>query len=424
MRGLIWPLMTLLAGCSSPARSPDGPLVFWSSNNTYEIQFAREMAAQWNAAHPGQPVHTQPVPEGQSSEEVILAAVVGHTTPDIYANMWQGDVEAYAEAGKLVALDTLPGFLDFIYARCDSAVVEEVRSTDGHIYQVPWKINPIMMLYNVRQMNSLGFHSPPRTYAEYLKAGQRYRRDADGDGYVDRWIGYANVQVTWWQRFFDFYPLYLAASGGGALVRGKEVLFENPHAVRTFAFLRKLYENQYFAQERLDARQDPFLAGIIATRFTGPWDIAHAEKFKPPGFEYGFSPVPVPDDHRGPVYTYADPKNVVIFNTCPDPRAAGEFVKRMMSRENDLRFLELSNQLPRRKNLLGDSLFVPYFAANPQMITFARQAEFVKGTDPCPVLKQVFDIISQEYEACVIYGIKSPEKAIKDAADAVRLLLL
>jgi hypothetical protein len=93
-------------------------------------------------------IHLQPIPEGQSSEEVILAAVVGKTTPDIYANMWQGNVEMYARAGVLIPLDTLHGFLQFIHERCDSAVIREITSVDGHIYQVPWKVNPFMTIYN------------------------------------------------------------------------------------------------------------------------------------------------------------------------------------------------------------------------------------------------------------------------------------
>ncbi len=412
-----------LSACGNRQRN-DSEIIYWSSNNTYEIKFADEVVQRWNAENAAHPVHNQPVPEGQSSEEVILAAVVGKTTPDIYSNMWQGDVEAYAQAGALVALDALPGFWEFIYERCDSAVVEEIRSLDGHIYQIPWKVNPIMLIYNTNEMRNIGFESPPQTYSEFIRAGAEFKSDTDGDGYVDRWVGYANVQVTWWQRFFDFYPLYLAASNGGSLVRGNEVMFDNAHAVTTFRFLRKLYENKYFAQERLDARQDPFLSGVIATRFTGPWEIAHAESFKPEGFDYAFSGIPVPDDHSGAAYTYGDPKNLVIFNTCPNPRKAWEFVKFLANRENDLRLLELTNQLPRRKNVFEDAQFAPYFAANPKMIPFAKQAQFVRGTDPCPVLKEVFDIISQEYEACVIYGVKSPENAVADAAQAVRLLLM
>ena len=52
----------------------------------------------WNDKNPSTPIHLQPIPEGQSSEEVILAAVVGKTTPDIYGNMWQGNVEMYARS--------------------------------------------------------------------------------------------------------------------------------------------------------------------------------------------------------------------------------------------------------------------------------------------------------------------------------------
>ena len=123
--------------------------LYWSSNNSYEIKFARYAVNKWNEQNPDKPrIKFQPVPEGQSSEEVILAAVVGKTTPDIYSNMWQGDVEGYAQAGALIPFDTLNGFTKFIYERCDSSVIEEIRSQDGHIYQIPWKINPIMMIYN------------------------------------------------------------------------------------------------------------------------------------------------------------------------------------------------------------------------------------------------------------------------------------
>lgn len=416
-------MLALLSSCGGGSKSGDS-LIYWSSNNQNEIEFAREVVADWNASRPEAPVHTQPVPEGQSSEEVILAAVVGQTTPDIYSNMWQGDVEIYAQAKKLIALDTLPGFLSFLQQRCDSTAIAEVTSSDGHIYQIPWKINPIMMVYNTKHIRRIGFERPPANYSEYLEAGRRIQADADGDGYVDRWIGYADVKVTWWQRLFDFYPMYLAASGGAPLIEDNRVAFNNAYAIQTFAFLQTLYKKSYFARESLDARQDIFLSGIISTRFTGPWEIAWAEKFKPADFEYEFSHLPVPDDHEGEIYTYGDPKNIVIFSTCQKPRQAWEFLKFMISKQNDLRLLQITNQLPRRQGLFEDEFFTDYFRNNPKMIPFARQAKYVKGADPCAVLKEVFDIISQEYEACVIYNRKTPEAAIEDAAQAVALLLM
>lgn len=417
-------LSYVLISCSSNNKDSRNALLYWCSNNTDEIKFAKINTDEWNKNNPNDQVKYQPVPEGRSSEEIILAAVVGKTTPDIYSNMWQGDVEAYAQAGVLVALDTLKGFLDFLYERCDSVVIEEIKSLDGHIYQIPWKINPIMLIYNVNLINDLELNGPPKTYSEYFNASKNFQKDIDGDGYVDRWFGYSEVEVTWWQRFFDFYPLYLAASGGAPLVKNNRAAFNNQYAIEVFSFLHELYIKNYFSLEKLSARQDVFLAGIIATRFTGPWEIAHAEKFKPKGFEYEYTFMPVPDGHKGPVYTYGDPKNLVIFKTCKYPQAAWNYIKTLINKEGDLKLLELTNQLPRRKNLNSDTFYSNYFINNPKMKVFADQAEYVRGTDASPVLKEIFDLISQQYEACVVYGKKTPQQAIADAADAVNLLFL
>ncbi|MGK9476279.1 extracellular solute-binding protein [Melioribacter sp. OK-6-Me] len=415
--------VNLVVSCGKANHTSDN-IIYWSSNNTEEIIFSRGVVEKWNKMNPGMKVKFQPVPEGQSSEEVILAAIVGKTTPDIYSNMWEGDVEDYARAGILIPLDTLDGFMDFLYQRCDSSVIEEVRSQDGHIYQIPWKINPIMMIYNNNIIRSIGLNKPPSSYSEYFEAASKYQLDTDGDGYIDRWFGYSEVIVTWWQRLFDFYPLYLAASNGGKLIDSNKAVFNNDAALKVFTFLRTLYQKNYFPKERLSARQDVFLSGVIATRFTGPWEIAHAEKFKPKNFSYDFTFIPVPDNHKGPVYTYCDPKNIVIFNTCPNPEKAWKFLRYLLSEENDLELLKITNQLPRRKNLLENKKFENYFNENPRMKIFAMQAKFVKGTDQTPKLKEVFDIISQEYEACVIYGKKSPIQALKDAEHAVNLLFL
>jgi multiple sugar transport system substrate-binding protein len=413
-----------ITGCGTNNKNSYDAMLYWCSNNTDEIKFAKIITEKWNKSNPSNQIKYQPVPEGRSSEEIILAAVVGNTTPDIYSNMWQGDVEAYAQAGVLVAFDTLKGFMDFLYERCDSAVIEEIKSLDGHIYQIPWKINPIMLIYNINFTNDLKLPGPPKTYSEFFNASQKFQKDFDGDGYVDRWFGYSEVEVTWWQRFFDFYPLYLAASGGAPLVKNNKAVFNNKYAIEVFSFLSELYKKNYFSKEKLSARQDVFLSGITATRFTGPWEIAHAEKFKPEGFKYDYTFMPVPDGHKGPVYTYGDPKNIVIFKTCKNPQAAWDYIKTMIDEEGDLKLLKITNQLPRRKNLNSNSYFNGYFAHNPKMKVFADQSVYVKGTDASPVLKEIFDLISQQYEACVVYGKKTPEEAINDAADAVNLLFL
>jgi len=402
----------------------EGEMLVWSSNNSQEITFISGKINNWNVKHPERPIRFQPIPEGQSSEEIILASVVGGTTPAIYANMWQGSVEMYARAGVLVRLDTLPGFLDFIRERCTEETIQEITSEDGNIYQIPWKINPIMTLYNKTMFRDINMDTFPSTYQEYLKAARAMTTDRDGDGYYDRWIGHTSVKPIWYQRRFNFYPLYLAASDGAQLIKNNRAAFNNQHAIDVFAFLQTIYNNEYFSRQQLTGAQDPFVMQRVASLFTGPWQVSYLEKFKPDDMEYTFMPMLVPKTKEGPVYTYGDPKNIVFFTTNPDPLLSWAFLKTIIDKEGDLNLLSITGQFPRRKNISRDPYFESFLSENPKLMPFAVQADHIRGDDNHPHIVEVFDIISQEYEACVIYGKKKPEDAVRDAARAVDVLLM
>jgi len=414
-------LILILMSCQAK-KEKSNELTYWSSNDNKEIEFVRTSISLWNKDHETK-VSFQPVPEGQSSEEVVMAAVVGRTTPDIYANMWQGLVELYSNSGVLIALDTIGDFKEFITKRCGQKVVDEITSSDGHIYQVPWKINPIMTIFNKKLLQSIGYENAPPSYSEFLKAGALFSKDFDGDGYPDQWVGDTEVKNIWHQRLMNFYPLYLGASNGAPLIKDGKAAFNNQHAIGVFAFLQTIYSKGYFANESNSAGSDKFLAGKLATKWTGPWDVSHIEKFKPDGFEYEIASLPVPDNHEGPIYTYGDPKNIVVFNTCENPKEAWQFIRSLIDEEGDVRFFTTTRQLPRRINLLESPLFESFFEEEPKLKKFAEQAKYIYGTDNCEVLIEVLDIISQEYESCVLHSQKTPKQAIEDAERAVNVLL-
>jgi len=413
--------ITLLLSCNGHEQN-ENTITFWSSNASQEILFSEYFVDKWNEEH-SEKIVSQPIPEGQSSEEVIMAAVVGRTTPDIYANMWQGLVEMYAKSGVLVPLDTINGFTDFIRARSGEAVLKEITSADGHIYQIPWKINPLMTIYNEKKIALLGLDAVPTTYSTYLKAGKDFSKDTDGDGYVDKWIGDTEVKNIWHQRLNNFYPLYLAASHGAPLIKDNKAVFNNEYAIGVFNFLQTIYREGYFAKESNTVGSDKFLAGHTATKWTGAWDVSYLDRYKEDDFEYNIAHLPVPDGHQGAVYTYADPKNIVLFNTCKNPTLAWEFIKTMIDESGDLKFMELSGQIPRRQQIKENEIFQLFLDKNPKIVPFIDQSNYVYGTDNCEVLIEVLDIISQEYESCVIHDKKTPTQAIADASRAVDVLL-
>jgi len=416
-------VFSVLLSCHRRDESSAG-LVYWASSNPEEITFAEKYIEQWNKNHPESPISFQPVPEGQSSEEVILAAVVGKTTPDIYSNMWQGDVEDFALAGVLIRLDTLEGFMEFLYERCDTQVVMEITSADGHIYQIPWKVNPIMMVYNPDMFHEAGVEEVPKDYSSYLEAGAKIKSHAQKGNIRNQWLGITEVSPIWWQRFFNFLPMYYASSHGAPLVKDGKAVFNSEHGIGVFTFLQSLYTRGYFPREQQKGQSDPFLAGKVASTFTGPWSIEQNERFKPADFQYDYYRMPVPDSMSGPAYSYGDPKNIVIFNTCKDPQTAWKFLRTILTAEADKDFLQLSGQFPRRKDINTNPLFLHYLEDHPKLIPFAQQTKYLRGMDSAPYMKEILDIISQEYEACVVFGKKSPRDAIEDAARAVELLYI
>ena len=72
----------------------------------------------------------------------------------------------------------------WLKARCTPETIAKVTAPDGHIYQVPWKVNPIRMSYRVDAFPE----GAPHTYDEYLAAAKRLKADRDGDGYVDTYV--------------------------------------------------------------------------------------------------------------------------------------------------------------------------------------------------------------------------------------------
>jgi multiple sugar transport system substrate-binding protein len=394
---------------------------YWCAPNPREIALAKELVELWNQNNPQQKVHLQAIPASQSSEEVLLAAIAGGTTPDVCSNMWPGAMDDFTSSGGLVRLDTFPDFWESMDERIPRDLLESFKAPDGCYYQIPWKTNPIMVIYNKQIFREAGVEARLVTYTDFLNAAAKIVVDKDKDGIMDRWMLYRNIKPLWWQRFFDYLSLYIAASGGKTMFDGRKIIFNNEASVDVFAFLEEMYRKGYCPLTEFQG--DQFLNERLATQITGPWMINYIEKFKQEGFEYGVMPLPVPDDYTGQVYTYGDHKNISIFSTTKNPKLAWEFAKTLISKEADKRLLEICSQIPIRKNLTQDTLYHEFFSENPMMLEFAEQAPYTRGVDGISDLKEILDGLSQEYEACVLYHRISPETAIENAAKRAEVIM-
>jgi multiple sugar transport system substrate-binding protein len=418
----------LLGGCRGDGPEPSGAapirLVYWPPPNRFDIEMSRQLVADWNQRHPEIQVEMQPLPAGRSSEEVLLAAIVGRTTPDICSNILSGTVERMVRAGALVPLSRFSDFEAHLRGRLPIGAVEQFRNGDGQYYQMPWKANPTMLLYNATLMARHGLQ-PPRTYSQLLELGAKVKRDLDGDGRVDQWAVGLSIDNTWWKRFDDVYPLYIAASGGRTLIDGKRVLFDGPDRslVRVFELLRQLFARGYAPRSYFAA--ELFLQGRVAM-ITGSAPSIPDIAAKRPAFQYDFAPLPLPDDRLsapGPRYTFGDIKSMVVFSSCRHPEAAWRFIQHLTSARADHLLLTRASQIPLRRRLFESEPFASALRSAPLLATLARHVEHLRGTDDTPQLVEIFDTVSQAYEAGAIHGVVPAEQAVHKAARRVQQIL-
>lgn len=408
-------LAAALALAAPAARAQQ--ITFWPSSNPQEIEWAKLIVQKWNAANPTMQVKSQPLPASRSTEEVLLASIAAKTTPDVVANINPGVISQFVAAGGLYQHDKFPDFKKYILDRSGQDVLDAYTSGDGHVYQIPWKANPVMFAYNVDLLAQAGVKPADlATYSGFLDAARKVKAKWNGKKYLYS----PTVDTTWWQRQLDFYTLYVAASGGKQLLDKKgNVIFDNTPGQQVFEFLATLFKEGLAPKGQTASNR--FFDGTTLVEQFGPFTLPFYQQNAPKGFHFDMVPPPVPDNMKGkPVFTYGDPKNIAIFTTSKNPDVAWKFVKFMTSRENDILFLKMTNQVPYREDMLQDPTFAKLVDTNPILERFVKMVPRAVGSDDTPHLVEIFTEISRAYDAAVVHGQGDPKDAIKKAAQKAR----
>jgi len=398
-------------------------LTYWPAANPPETRLANRLAAQWNLENPGVQVRVQPLPAGRSTEEVLLAAIVARATPDVSSNVSSALLARLVRANGVVRLDNRVATAARLQERTSPAMLAPFRLPDGGIYAFPWKTNPMMLMYNVDLLEAAGI-APPRTHTEFLEAGRRLTRDTDGDGRDDKWAFWATLKTTWYERFYDFYPLYLASSGGTTLVHDGKVLFENDAAVAALAVLRRGFDEGVLPRSNFALGRDPFMDGTVAMKIIGPWFVKELDELKITGLRYDVTPIPAADgaqpaDH----FAFADLRSIAIFTTTRHPEEAARFVAYLTSPAADRLLIEEASQLPFRRALASDNRFDASLGKWPTLSTYARYVERTRDIDLDPDVVEMFDLISEAYEEAAIYAKTPVRKALAKAAREARSII-
>jgi len=409
-------ILSILSSALVIGREKPAELVFWTAPNKFQNRYNKEIVDTWNRENPDIKIKWTPIPQGESSEEVIFAAIASGTAPNLLTNVFSGFAETLAKDKVLIPLDTLPGFEELIKERDMVDIIEYYRSPDGHIYVIPIYTNAMLWRYNKELLDELGLDKPPRTYDELLSLADKVVVPHK------RWLVLRPYASGWWERWFDFMTIYYAAGGKHFLKDGKAA-FNNDAGITAAKFWQTLYKNGYAPPGIVKAR---FETGNALCHEMGPWLIPDTAKYFP-GFEYVLSPPPVPDGYpeNSPIYTFSDSKGIVLLANTPEEMIpkAWKFVKERFSLANDVKWFEITGMPPSRGDLLANPAFANALSKQPEIREFARGVPYALPPPMNPYVIETQKIFTDVCWEPLVYGRKTVEQAIKDAEIAINEFL-
>jgi multiple sugar transport system substrate-binding protein len=316
----------------------------------------------------------------------------------------------------------MEGWDDLIAARNMGQTIQAWEFPDGHFYVLPIYSNAILWAWRSDILAEIGVNEPPRTYEDVLAVGQQLKQQSP-DRFI--WARQPLTQDTWYERWFDFFILYYAASNGQPLIEGDQITADDSAAVATLTFLQDLAQNNLLLTQQVT---DPFENGVAVSSQLGPWTFsAWAERFPNLRLNETYVLTPPPAPQAGDeVKTFADAKGLVMYaQSSPEQKEAmWHFITWVFSDpQHDLSWLQRTNLPPARDDLATNEAFQAYFGEHPELLAYAEQLP--NGVPPIsnPNFTDIQVALGQQAVIPVVLGQKEPQQAWDDFKNAVQPML-
>ncbi len=424
MRNLLIGLTAVLFGVLGATQVVE--ITFWTAPNPAQEVFWRQMAEAYMVVNPNVKITVSPMPEVPTSEAGILAAIAAGTPPTASENIFIGFGDQLARSRAIVPWNSLPGWDELLQNRAMSQTIQGWKFADGNYYIIPLYVNAMLIGWRMDILRELGYMQPPRTYTQILQLGQALKAK-----YPDKfvWLRSELEVPTWWQRWFDFFVFYYAASKGQALITGKEITADDQAAVEVLRFFKTMRDRKYLVTEPLATG---FELGRTVMTVLGPWtfpwwrenypELVYRETFV-------LTPPPVPDTYPAdqPVYTFADAKGVVLYaQATPEQRQAmWQFIQWVLSDPaHDLEWIRITGMLPARDDVGTNPLFTSYIQEKePALLPYAENIPYAVPPFAHPEFVEIQELMGLECIYPVLVGAVSPERGWEDWKRAVRPLV-
>lgn len=369
----------LAAGCGA---APAGPVevLFWGMGREGEV--VRELVPEFERRNPGIRVRVQQIP-WTAAHEKLLTAFVGEATPDVaqLGNTWVPEfvaLGALEELGPWVARSAVIREADVFPGIWDTNVV------DGRLYGVPWYVDTRVLFYRTDILAEAGYDSIPPTWEGWREALRRMKAVMGPDRHP------ILLPTNEWPQ-----PVILGMQGGAPLLRedGRWGNFRDPRFRAGFDFYVSLFHEGLapaVSGSEISNRYQEFAEGRVAMMITGPWEIGEFRRRLPADLQdrWMTAPLPGPD---GPGISLAGGSSLVVFRRSQRKDAAWKLIEFLSEPAQQLRFYELTGDLPSRRETWAD----PVLADDRHTRAFREQLERVR---PLPKVPEAELIVTKVFE--------------------------
>ncbi|MEA3431159.1 MAG: extracellular solute-binding protein [candidate division WOR-3 bacterium] len=371
----------------------------WVSYNDEEYRTFTEIVQNYEELK-GVKVKIQRIPF-DGTEQKVLTALATRTAPDI-ARVDCAFVSRLALRGGVCALNEF-GAGELVDELVPAAVSGNI--IDGKIYGIPDQTNCLCLFYNKRLFREAGLdpEKPPSTWEEFISYGEKLT-DVEKEIF-----GFGMRNTLWWTLPF-FYTF-----GARFIDEGKCVL-NTEEAVEGLQFKVDLYSKYKIeAGAWKSGAVDPdmgFQNDKYAMVLSGPWRIKILLNI---GIDFGVGMIP-----KGPAgtATTVGGTNMVIFRGTKDKELAFDFLKFLVSKENQTRWANELGQIPVNVNSFDDVDLIKH----PYLETFLHQMKTAVPRPVIPDYPAVENVVNQEIEAA-LSGKRSVEETLSVITEKVNKLL-
>lgn len=415
-RGIRWlaggALALLLTACG-PADNETTTLRFWVMGR--EGEMVQELARDFELQNPGIRITVQQIP-WSAAHEKLLTAFVGRATPDLaqLGNTW---VPEFAALRALEPLDGMVAASPQVAPGDHFPGIWDTNVIEGNLFGLPWYVDTRVLFYRSDLLADAGFQSMPTTWSGWRAALEAV---------TDPEIGRSGIllPINEWTQ-----PVIFGLQAGSPLLADHDTrgAFAQPEFQSAFTFYLDLFRDGLapsVANNEVANLYQEFERGTFAMYVTGPWNLGEFRRRLPAGMQEDWmtAPLPAPDSEAdgeaAPGLSLAGGSSLVIFQNSEKKEAAWKLVEFLSQPEQQVRFFELTGDLPAHRAAWRD----PILAGDPRAAAFAQQLERVVPTPKIPEWEQVANRVWEAAEQ-VIRGAKTTDEALADLdSDVDRML--